>query len=199
MTGNNLLRAYNDQAAVECCGYAVDGDVLVMLDIVGYKTACKSLWASTVNSPRKFYSISGGVRVCGGDVRQTKYRSFWLELPEQNAHNLVICNTRLLEASTLPGDATPFYIVTGTTTEDVSASANSIRLNRFVALLNQALDLPILSTWAQWLWQAGSDDQIITEVKFAGSVLGAWRVQTSSAKWAEVVQAGLHARCIGLE
>ena len=52
MATTEWLRVYNDQAAVECCGYALDGEVLVLLDIVGYKTACKSIWASTVNHPR---------------------------------------------------------------------------------------------------------------------------------------------------
>lgn len=196
MNKTQALRAYNDQAAVECSGYAVDEQVLVMLDAVGYKTSCKSIWATTVNSPRKFYTITPRVAVSGGDVRKTKYRSFWMELPEQNAHNMVVCHTRLLDATPVSGEVAPFYVVTGSA--DAHSSA-SMQYRRFVALLNQALDVPILSEWATWLWAQGLAAKLIAEIQYGGDVSGAWRVQTHAAEWAEIVQMGLSKQAITLE
>ena len=187
-TTKQTLRAYNDQAVIECCGYAVDDDVLIMLDAVGYKTSCKSIWATTVNSPRKAYTITPRVTVTGGDVRKTKYRAFWMELPEQNAHNMVVCHTRLLDASPVPGEILPFYLVTGAADDEIRQRMHD---RRFVALLNQALDLPILPEWSGWLWVSGLESQLITQIKHGGDVSGAWRVQTHAAQWAEIVQIGL--------
>ena len=196
MTNNTqALRAYNDQAAVECSGYAVDEHVLVMLDAVGYKTSCKSIWATTVNSPRKFYTITPRVAVSGGDVRKTKYRAFWMELPEQNAHNMVVCHTRLLDAAPMPGEVLPFYVVTGSADAEVN---KCMQYRRFVALLNQALDVPILPEWATWLWAQGLTAKLIAEIQHGGDVSGAWRVQTHAAEWAEIVQMGLSEQEIGL-
>jgi hypothetical protein len=191
MTTNNLLRAYNDQAAVECCGYALDGEVLVLADLVGYKTACKSLWATTVNSPRKPFYLTGDVKACGGEIKRTRYRAFWAELPEQTAHNLVIVSTRVLDAGPdASGEAQPFYLV---------ASQSEWLLPRFVALLNQALDLPIFPAWAQHLWQCGQDESLITALTHGGDVTSAWRVLPDEARWGELIQRRLQDGTIRLE
>ncbi len=187
----DLLRAYNDQAAVECCGYALDGEVLVLADLVGYKTACKSLWATTVNSPRKPFYISGEVKACRGEIKRTRYRAFWAELPEQTAHNLVIVNTRVLEAGPdVSGEAQPFYLIT---------SQDKLPLPRFVALLNQALDLPILPAWAEVLWQCGQDESLITGLTHGGDIAAAWRVLPDEAQWGELIQSGLQDGTIRLD
>ena len=190
---NDLLRVYNDQAAVECGGYALDGETLVLLDVVGYKTACKSIWATTVNSPRKTFYLSGNIKVSGGDVRLTKYHAFWQELPEQSAHNLVICNRQLLEASPAADVSLPFYIVTG-----LGEATTPVHLRRFIALLNQALDLPILPDWASWLWEMGADEQLVRALSFGGNVTDAWSMQTDDAKWSALVQSGLQSGALKL-
>ena len=191
---SDLLRVYNDQAAIECCGYALDGEMLVFLDVVGYKTACKSIWASTVNNPRKTYRITGNIAVNGGEIKLTRYRAFWMELPEQSAHNLIICNTRMLdaapngvEAKNLGGKlAQPFYLATmGQKEHEDDMHA------RFVALLNQSLEIPIMPTWANWLWQAGIAAELISPLKNGGCVIDAWRVTPNADAWAEAVQTGV--------
>ena len=195
MATTEWLRVYNDQAAVECCGYALDGEVLVLLDIVGYKTACKSIWASTVNHPRKPFHITGNLAVCGGEIKLTKYRAFWAELPEQNSHNLVICNLRLLDATPDPNVkfTQPFYLTA------LHANADDPTLHgRFVALLNQSLELPILPTWAKWLWQAGMGAELVAPIIHGGCIAGAWRVLSTPEAWAEVVQRGLREQAISL-
>ncbi len=190
MVANNLLRVYNDQAVVECGGYALDDGVLVLLDAVGYKTACKSIWASTVNSPRKTFRITGNLAVCGGEIKLTRYRAFWTELPEQNSHNLVICNTRLLDSSPVNGLPQPFYLVT---------DQEVLLLPRFIALLNQALDLPVLSSWAEFLFEAGQKENLVTKLTQGGNIASAWKVQPTEDAWASLIQRGLQSKTITMD
>jgi hypothetical protein len=189
-----LLRAGNDQVAVECAGFALDGDVVVLLDLVGHKTALKSLWSSAVGHPRKTFSLYGEesdtLRVRGGDASTTTYRAFWQPLPAQNAHNLVISHAQMIVPATpvsaISATVTsrPFYVIDdGHPQRPVAA--------RFLTLLDQALDLPLLPAWAAWLWQAGLDDNLISALRVGGDVIGAWRVESESEAWASLVQGGL--------
>jgi hypothetical protein len=186
-----LLRAGNDQVAVECAAFALDGDAVVLLDLVGYKTALKSMWATVVGGTRKPFSLygeeAGTLRVRGGDPSTITYRAFWQPLPEQNAHNLVICHTQMI-ASATPTSATelmqPFYVIDDGHPEHPVAA-------RFLTLLNEALDLPLLPAWATWLWQAGLDEHLISPLQSGGDVIAAWRVETTSDAWAGLVQGGL--------
>lgn len=189
-----LLRVGNDHVAAECAGLALDGDTVVLMDLVGYKTALKSLWASAVGGTRKAFFVfgaeAGTLRVRGGDPSTTTYRTFWQPLPEQNAHNLVLCHAQLIApASHTSGmsdtvTSQPFYVIDdGNPQRPVAA--------RFLALLNEALDLPLLPAWADWLWQAGLEDQLINAIRAGGDVNGAWRVETTSDAWAGLVQGGL--------
>jgi hypothetical protein len=186
-----LLRASNDQVAVECAGFALDGDMIVLLDLVGYKTALKSMWATVVGGTRKPFSLYGEtvgtLRVHGGDPSTATYRAFWQPLHEQNAHNLVIAHAQMI-ASATPTSATvsvqPFYVLDdGHPQRPVAA--------RFLTLLNEALDLPLLSTWADWLWQAGIDGNLVSALHIGGDVIGAWRVETGGDAWVGLVQGGL--------
>jgi hypothetical protein len=193
-----LLRVTNDQVAVECAGFALDGDMIVLLDLVGYKTALKSIWATVVGGTRKAFFVygdeAGTLRVHGGDPSTTTYRAFWQPLLEQNAHNLVICHAQMI-ASATPASVTestqPFYVIDdGHPQRPVAA--------RFLTLLNEALDLPLLPAWADWLWQAGLNDGLVGALRVGGDVTGAWRVETTSEAWAGLVQAGVVSRSLAL-
>jgi hypothetical protein len=189
-----LLRIGNDQVATECAGFALDGDTVVLLDLVGYKTALKSLWASTVGGTRKSFFVygaeAGTLRVRGGDPSTTTYRAFWQPLPEQNAHNLVICHAQLIAPATHTSGMSalvtpqPFYVIDDGHPQRPVAT-------RFLALLNEALDLPLLPAWAEWLWQSGLDDRLISAIGAGGDLSSAWRVETTSDAWAGLVQGGL--------
>ena len=116
-------------------------------------------------------------------------------MPEQNAHNLVICNLRLLDATPDPNVkfTQPFYLTA------LHANADDPTLHgRFVALLNQSLELPILPAWAKWLWQAGMGAELVAPIIHGGCIAGAWRVLSTPEAWAEVVQRGLREQAISL-
>lgn len=190
------LRATNDQAAVECVGYACDGNLLIVLDVVGHKTACKSIWATVVNSPRKSLGISGGISAAGGEPKRDRYHAFWTELPEHNAHNVLICHARVLDATTDPRDARPFYLALARRDlaegEEAADRALPVALaQRFAALLNQALELPILPAWAHALWDLGLGAGLIAALDCGGDVVLAHRVQPDGARWARVIQDAL--------
>lgn len=188
-----LLRVGNDQAIAECAGFALDGDMMVLLDLVGYKTALKSLWASAVGHPRKAFFVygadAGTLHVRGGDPSSAAYRAFWQPLPEQSVHNLVVCHAQLIVPAAPSSTSStvspqPFYIID-------DGHAQRPVAPRFLTLLNEALDLPLLPAWADWLWQAGGNDKLVSAIRTGGDVIGAWRVETTSDAWAGLVQNGL--------
>lgn len=205
------LRTYNDQASVDCLGYAIDpeGNILVMLDVVGHKAACKSVWATVVGGLRKTFHVTPNVPLCGGNAKHDKYAAFWTELSEQNVHNLLICHTRVLDAATTattdPKDLHSFYL---TTAERIDTSAQSraevawpddpassgaptfpprMILQRFAAMLNQALEIPVLAHWARPLWDMGLEAELITPVTCGGDISEAYRVLPDGELWAAIV------------
>lgn len=199
-SSNQLLRVFNDQAAAECLGFAADGALLVLLDVVGHKTACKSLWATVVGGSRRPFGISGGVSVAGGDAKGDRYQAFWTELPEHNAHNLVICHERLLIATTDPKNVRPFYLAltknvgaqnVGALNEDSDLPATLT--HRFAAMLNQALDLPVLPAWASVLWRVGLRSGLIESITAGGDIAAAWKVQPDDEPWGETLRDALAA------
>ncbi len=204
-SAQQLLRCFNDQAAAECLGFAADGALLVLLDAVGHKTACKSLWATVVGGARRPFGISGGVSVAGGEAKQDRYLAFWTELPEHNAHNLVVCHERFLVATTDPKHVRPFYLALsksveaqsvgtqsgGTQNEDSDLPASLAE--RFAAMLNQALDLPVLPQWAGVLWHTGLRADLIEPITAGGDIAAAWKVQPDSESWSETLRDALEA------
>jgi hypothetical protein len=189
----NLLRVFNDQAAAECVGFAADGTLLVLLDLVGHKTACRSLWATVVGGSRRPFGISGGHTVTGGEAQLDRYQAFWAELPEHNAHNLVICHERFFLATTDPKHVRPFYLAmnVGAQNEGTQNESDDMPValaDRFVAMLNQAHDLPVLPQWAGTLWRAGLRSGLIEPITARGDIAAAFRVQSDGEPWGEIIR-----------
>lgn len=188
------LRAYNDHAAVECSGIAADRDLIVLLDIAGHKSACKSVWASIVSSPRKLISISGGPRriiAGGGDAKVDRYQQRWQDLPQVSAVNCLINHVRLIDplarkagsgAATQSPSLTPFYVV------GASQAQAEVRLAH---MLNAALELPILESWSAYLYTSLLSASLITPIQCGGDVTVAFKVVPDEARVREVLAAGL--------
>jgi hypothetical protein len=201
--------------AAECLGFAADGALLVLLDAVGHKTACKSLWATVVGGSRRPFGISGGVSVAGGEAKGDRYQAFWTELPEHNAHNLVACHERFLLATTDPKNIRPFYLaltknIGAQNVETQSVGAQSVEAlnedsdlpaafaHRFTAMLNQALDLPVLHAWAGVLWRVGLRSGLIKPITAGGDIAAAWKVQPDTEAWGETLRDALAAGDIAI-
>jgi hypothetical protein len=182
----------------------------VLLDAIGHKTACKSLWATVVGGSRRPFGISGGVNVAGGEAKQDRYQAFWTELPEHNAHNLVVCHERFLIATTDPKNIRPFYLALTKNVGAQSVGTQSIGAqrvealsedsdlpatlaHRFAAMLNQALDLPVLPQWAGVLWRVGLRAGLIEPITAGGDIAAAWKVQPDSEPWSETLRDALAA------
>ena len=62
----------------------------------------------------------------------------------------------------------------------------------FYAMLNKCLAIPVLETWADYLWVSGREEKLIKLLnEGAGQGYAAWRVLPAPEVWQQVVQEGL--------
>ena len=133
------------------------------------------------------------VTLSGGDAKRDRYQAFWAELPEHNAHNLVICHERFFLATTDPKHVLPFYLAmnVGAQNEGTQNESDDMPValaDRFVAMLNQAHDLPVLPQWAGTLWRAGLRSGLIEPITARGDIAAAFRVQSDGEPWGEIIR-----------
>ncbi len=67
----------------------------------------------------------------------------------------------------------------------------------FYAMLNKCLALPLLESWAEYLWANGRERNLITLLDNGeGQGYTAWRVLPALAEWQNIVESGLHSQMI---
>ena len=66
-------------------------------------------------------------------------------------------------------------------------------------MLNKCLALPLLDSWAEYLWANGRERNLITLLDNGeGQGYAAWRVLPASDEWQQVVNIGLRIGRIGI-
>jgi hypothetical protein len=53
--------------------------------------------------------------------------------------------------------------------------------------LSEALSIPVLQEWAKALWEAGIEQDLITELTTGGDILAGFAVQLTESVWVELV------------
>jgi hypothetical protein len=67
-------------------------------------------------------------------------------------------------------------------------------------MLNKALALPLLPEWANYLWENGRLQKLITLLNHGeGQGYITWRVLPTTEAWQDVVQIGLQTAVLGFE
>lgn len=70
----------------------------------------------------------------------------------------------------------------------------------FYPMLNKCLAIPLLETWADYLWARGREEKLVTLLNdSAGQGYAAWRVLPATEVWQRILQEGLSRRSIKIE
>ncbi len=162
------LRAYG-------LGYAVDPDTegTIYLSLVGYRTAVRGVWAALMDN--RAIELSNQVlrRAEGAYVSKT------IQLPESGLDHMVLLHHQAAIPHLEPGQS--FYVLNASDTP---------LIERFVAMLDRATAVPLLSTWGMELWKQGIKTQLIEPLSDTRGVEG-WRVSADSELWLALIEKGI--------
>ena len=158
----------------------VDG-TLVYLEMVGAKQSVKANWAALVGGGKVHWIGRKRVQL-DGMKNHVKLQS---TLPCGWANHILIHKQASLKEM---NPEQPFYLLDGGT-QPIP------RL--FYAMLNKCLALPLLESWAEYLWANGRERNLITLLDNGeGQGYTAWRVLPALAEWQNIVESGLHSQMI---
>jgi len=162
------LRAYG-------LGYAVDPDTegTIYLSLVGYRTAVRGVWAALMDN--RAIELSNQVlrRAEGAYVSKT------IQLPESGLDHMVLLHHQAAIPHLEAGQS--FYVLNASDTPPTE---------RFVAMLDRATAVPLLSTWGMELWKQGIKTQLIEPLSDTRGVEG-WRVSADSELWLALIEKGI--------
>lgn len=156
-------------------------DNIVYLEMVGAKQSVKANWAALVGGGKVHWL--GRQRIClDGMKNHIKLQS---SLPCGWANHILIHKQASLKQM---NPEEPFYLL-----DDGVQPIPPL----FYPMLNKCLALPLLESWAGYLWENGRERSLITLLDNGeGQGYAAWRVLPAHEVWQSVVHAGLHFEAI---
>jgi hypothetical protein len=125
------LRAYG-------LGYAVDPDTegTIYLSMVGYRTAIRGVWAALMDNRAVELSNQVLQRAEGAYLSKT------VQLPESGLDHMVLLHHQAAIPQLEAGQS--FYVLSGDETPPIE---------RFIAMLDRAAAVPLVSAWGYELWK----------------------------------------------
>jgi hypothetical protein len=184
-------RLRNGQAMGHVTGYAFDDDhALAYIGLVGYKTSLESL-RITLMTGKPLQMVQDGV----GDhtlIPADKYEQAWQAMPEYTSHHAAFLSRLATPGKWEPEDLVAYLLVFRDASDP---NAELIRL--FTERLKEALEIPILDTWACILWKQACDRKYVQKMNIGGEcVLGA-KIDLQ-ADWQELLSNLLAEKVIAL-
>ncbi len=162
------LRAYG-------LGYAVDSNTegTIYLSMVGYRTAVRGVWAALMDNRAIELSSQVLRRAEGAYVSKT------VQLPESGLDHMVLLHHQAAILQLEAGQS--FYLLNE---NDVPP------IERFVAMLDRATAVPLLTNWGAELWKQGIKTQLVEPLADTRGVEG-WRVNADSELWLALIEKGI--------
>lgn len=158
----------------------VDG-TLVYLEMVGAKQSVKANWAALVGGGKVHWIGRKRIQL-DGMKSHVKIQS---TLPCGWTNHILIHKQASLKEM---NPEQPFYLL-----DDGTQPIPPL----FYAMLNKCLALPLLESWAEYLWANGRERNLITLLDNGeGQGYAAWRVLPATEEWQSVVEYGLSLRQI---
>ena len=168
---------------------------LVYMEMVGAKESVKANWAALMGGNRTHWI--GGRRIEMEGMKQ--HIKIQATLPCGWVSQVLLHKQASLKEM---NPERPFYLLDeGTKTisqqDRVPVSTPWAIPPLFYPMLNKCLSLPLLATWAGYLWENGRERNLIKLLdKGNGQGYAAWRVMPTPDEWQKVVQEGLQSKAL---
>ena len=151
-------------------------ETLVYLEMVGAKQSVKANWAALVGGGKVHWLGRKRIRLDG----MKAHIKLQTTLPCGWANQILLHKQASLKEM---NPERPFYLL-----DDGTQPIPPL----FYAMLNNCLALPLLSDWAEYLWQNGRERHLITLLNDGeGQGYATWQVLPAPEAWQEVVQTGI--------
>jgi hypothetical protein len=151
-------------------------DTLVYLEMVGAKESVKANWAALVGGNRVHWFSRQRIQMEG----MKQHVKMQATLPCGWVSQILLHKQASLKEM---NPEQPFYLL-----DDGTQPIPP----QFYAMLNSCLALPLLLSWAYYLWDNGREQQLITLLQEGeGQGYAAWRVLPAAEAWQAVIQQGL--------
>jgi hypothetical protein len=157
-------RLGNAHALVSLTGFAQDPDshALVYCGCVGYKTSIESIRATLItNKPLTLVDRTV--------LPMDRYEVIWHAMPEYTSHHACFVARTALPGKWEPEDEAAYLLVF-----KGNENPKQELQHQFIDRLIETLEIPVVETWAETLWNAAVQNQFISELETAGDcILGA--------------------------
>jgi hypothetical protein len=177
----------NEHGSAYVTGYAHDeAGNLIYLGMVGHKTVLDSIRATV--QARKSKHQRSKLFLHGRPVYPLvgHYCQIWQHLPDYGAYHATLIADPALPGKWQPGEDEAYMLIfegdlaDGKNPEDQTCLTLSSRLS-------ESLPLPIMQAWSEQLWNAGKDQQLITELETGGDCYAGYWISLNEAAWVEIL------------
>jgi hypothetical protein len=171
----------NEHGSAYVTGYTHDdaGNV-IYLGMVGHKTVLESIRATIQARQRKKLFLQGRPVY----PMATHYCQTWQHLPDYGAYHATLIADPALPGKWQPGEEVVYLLVfEGAEGNAPEAQAAQMLTKR----LSEALPIPILDEWHEFLWGAGQLENLIVRLVTGGDCQVGYIVQLDETGWKEVI------------
>lgn len=176
-----LLQIRNEHDSAYITGYAHDeAGNLIYLGMVGHKTVLESIRATVQARQRKKLWLKGQPVY----PLPTHYSQTWQHLPDYGAYHATLIADPALPGKWQPGEEAVYLLVfEGSEGNTPEAQATQMLPKR----LSEALPIPMIDGWAEVLWNAGAEKDLIGELMTGGDTSAGFWVHLTEQFWAELL------------
>ncbi len=175
-------RFANRHTSAHALGLACDTTHVYYASLVDAPNACKSLWASLVNSSAAshlYCSPWANRNLIGKENLKSIYQPL---NGSSYTHLVVLAHHPELLLAVAPDAAS---VTDEGERQALLAHHLPSLYHRFTSLLNAHTATPVLGEWAEELWSAGVSESAITTLEAHGDCLGAWWIDLNF-DWTEL-------------
>ena len=173
----------NEHGSAYVTGYAHDdAGNLIYLGMVGHKTVLESIRATIQARQRKKLFLQGTPVY----PLPTHYCQTWQHLPDYGAYHATLIADPALPGKWQPGEEVIYLLVfEGDLANGADPKEHACQM--LPSRLSEALPVPIMQEWAEALWEAGIEQELIGELTTGGDSLAGFAVQLTETVWVELL------------
>lgn len=184
----------NEHGSAYVTGYAHDdAGNLIYLGMVGHKIVLESIRATVQARQRKKLILQGRTVY----PLATHYCQTWQHLPDYGAYHATLIADPALPGKWQPREEVAYILVFEGDLiygENPAEHACQMLPSRF----SEILSIPVLKDWAEKLWKAGAEQELIGELMTGGDCPTGFWVQLTETGWADITSRLLKEGVIGI-